>query len=109
MGSMARYGVGLLALRWFGAGFPWGTLAVNAIGGLAMGALFAFHGDRRDVMALLGVGVLGGFTTFSSFSLEVVRMLEQGAAAVALIYVLVSVLFALGGVFAGMALARSFV
>ena len=78
LGSLARYGVGLAAARWLGLGFPWGTLTVNIIGGLAMGLLAARTGPGDEALRLLlGVGLLGGFTTFSAFSLETVRLLEQ--------------------------------
>ncbi|NJC34704.1 CrcB protein [Sphingomonas jejuensis] len=95
IGAAARYGVGTAALRLFGPGFPWGTLAVNLAGGLAMGLVAgAIPADARGtaLRLFLAVGVLGGFTTFSAFSLEVVAMLERGAIGPALAYVGASVL-----------------
>lgn len=78
IGSAARYGVGLAAVRLFGAGWPWGTLIVNVAGGLAIGLLAARAGPEQEgLRLLLGVGVLGGFTTFSAFSLETLRLMEQ--------------------------------
>ena len=106
LGALARYGVGLLGLRLFGADFPYGTLAVNAVGGVAMGFVFILVGDRKELMLLLATGVLGGFTTFSSYSLEVVRMFERGDLATALGYALGSVLVACVGVYLGMSVAR---
>jgi len=106
LGALARYAVGLMGLRLFGAAFPYGTLAVNAIGGLAMGAVFILIGDRKELMLLLATGVLGGFTTFSSYSLEVVRMFERGDLVTAVSYALGSVIIACAGVYLGMSVAR---
>jgi len=106
IGSLARYGVGLAAARWFGLAFPWGTLAVNIVGGLAMGLLAARVGpEQESVRLFLGVGLLGGFTTFSAFSLETVRLMEQAPAQGAL-YVAASVVLAVGACWAGLVLGR---
>ena len=71
VGSVTRYGVGYLAARTLGLGFPWGTLIINVLGGLAMGVLTAkLDPSHVDMRLLIGVGVLGGFTTFSTFSIE---------------------------------------
>jgi len=105
-GASARYGVGLVAARLFGTSFPWGTLTVNVLGGLAMGLLAGLFGADRTRMLLLGVGVLGGFTTFSSFSLETVLMIERGAVAAAGAYAAASVALSIGALVAGLALAR---
>jgi CrcB protein len=105
LGASGRYGVALAAARWSEA-FPWPTLLVNIAGGLAMGALVAAT-DRRDLILLFGVGVLGGFTTFSAFSIETVRLIERGAAATALAYATASVVLSVGAAFAGMTLMRS--
>jgi CrcB protein len=105
-GALARYGVGLLAARLFGVGFPWGTLAVNILGGLAMGVLAVRVGPEQEQLRLaLGVGVLGGFTTFSTFSLETVRIMEHHPS-MAGIYVAASLALSVGGCWAGMALGR---
>src|SRR5438309_11687681 len=81
-GAGLRYEVGRLTLRQFGPDFPWGTLAVNLIGGLFMGllvgALMGAGMTSRPAWLLLGVGVLGGFTTFSSFSFDMFAMMERG-------------------------------
>jgi CrcB protein len=110
-GSGARYLTGRATLSLFGPDFPYGTLAVNLIGGLLMGALVgvlarASNGGETWRL-LLGVGVLGGFTTFSSFSLDAVTMIERGQLTVALGYVLVSVIGSIAALFAGLTLART--
>lgn len=106
LGAGGRFGVNQL-LPWSGEGLPWATLVVNVVGGFAMGALFALAGDNRTVMLALGAGVLGGFTTFSAFSLETVRLLQRGDAGAAALYVGVSVIASIGAAFAGFVLARS--
>jgi CrcB protein len=111
LGAVARYFVGRWSLGAFGPDLPLGTLVVNISGGLAMGLLagwLARPGSGAEHMRLLlGVGVLGGFTTFSAFSLEVVTMLERGDALWALGYALASVTGAVLAVFAGLWLARA--
>ena len=109
-GSAGRYLVGRATLGWFGPGYPWGTLAANLIGGLLMGVLagaLARIGGHEQGRLLLGVGVLGGFTTFSSFSLETVNMIERGDLGIAAGYVLLSVAGAIVALFAGLYLMRS--
>lgn len=112
LGSVARYVMVAQMTRWFGAAFPWGTLAVNIVGGLAIGLLAEAMALKwsvtQEVRLFLITGVLGGFTTFSAFSLEVVALIERGEAAAALAYVLASVVLSVGAVFAGLALIRSF-
>ncbi len=109
-GSGARYLTGLATLSLFGPALPYGTLAVNLIGGLLMGALvgtLARVGDGGTWRLLLGVGVLGGFTTFSSFSLDAVTMIERGQTGIAFGYVLVSVAGSIAALFAGLSLTRT--
>lgn len=107
LGALARYGIGLAAARAFGVAFPWGTLIVNAIGGLAMGALAARLGpDKEHLQLLLGVGVLGGFTTFSAFSLETVRLVQE-APGQSVLYVLASLALSVGACWLGLMLGRS--
>ena len=113
-GSVARYLLNVLATRVLGPGFPYGTFAANLIGGLLMGVLIgvlAHRGgaDQERWRLLLGVGVLGGFTTFSSYSLEVARMIETRSYGQALGYSLGSVALAVGAVFVGLMLTRRFV
>ena len=91
--------------------WPWATFAANVLGSFLMGAL-AFWLVRKgaqgeQVRLLLGVGVLGGFTTFSAFSLEIGQMIENGQLAMAFGYAIASVLVALTALFAGMALAKA--
>jgi CrcB protein len=110
-GAVARYLLGGWTLRTFGPGWPYGTFAANVIGGLLMGTLvgwLAHRGgaDQERLRLLLAVGLLGGFTTFSSFSLESVRMLETRAYGEAGLYILLSVAFSIGALFSGLLLAR---
>ncbi len=111
-GAALRHGVNILAARYLGATFPWGTLIENVSGSFVMGLLvayFAFKGDAAQPWRLfLATGVLGGYTTFSAFSLEVVLLYERGDIALAALYVLLSVGLAVGGLFAGLALVRQF-
>lgn len=95
IGAAFRYQVGRVALQQMGPGFPWGTLIVNLLGGLLMGILAAIviadgPGDR-PLWLFLGVGVLGGFTTFSAFSLDLFAMLQRNELAIAGAYVGASV------------------
>jgi CrcB protein len=113
LGSAARYLTGRATLAWFGPDFPYGTLAVNLVGGLLMGVLAAAltrAGDLAEPWRLfLGVGVLGGFTTFSAFSLDVVTMIERGALGTALFYALISVIGSVLALFAGLTAARTLI
>ena len=107
VGAVARYGVGLGAARLFGLAFPWGTLAVNIVGGLAMGLLAAKTAPEQEALRLaLGVGVLGGFTTFSAFSLETVRLMEHQPGLAAL-YAAASVVLSVGACWIGLTLGRA--
>jgi len=108
IGASARYLVNLAAVRVMGREFPWGTLGVNVLGSFLMGVLIATLARRggNDLLPFLAVGVLGGFTTFSSFSLDAVTLWERGQGALALGYVLASVGLSILGLFAGLALAR---
>ncbi len=111
VGSGARFLVGGLALARLGPGFPWGTLSVNLAGGLLMGVLagtLAKFGGSEPWRLFLGVGVIGGFTTFSAFSLECHAMILRGDLGPAFGYALVSVVGAVAALFAGVAVARSF-
>jgi CrcB protein len=112
IGAALRHGVNILFARWFGASFPWGTLFENVGGSLAMGLLaayFAFKaGGTQHWRLFLTTGALGGYTTFSTFSLDVALLYERGETALAALYVLASVALAIGGLFAGLALVRHF-
>lgn len=106
VGALARHGVSVAAARLLGVAFPWGTLLVNVIGGLAMGLLAARVGpDQENTRLLMGVGVLGGFTTFSAFSLETVRLM-QSASASAMLYVAASLGLSVGACWLGLMLGR---
>ncbi|HEX8420362.1 MAG TPA: fluoride efflux transporter CrcB [Sphingomonas sp.] len=110
LGSGARFLTSRAMIAWLGPDFPYGTLAVNLVGGLLMGLLvgiLARAGGSEDWRLFVGVGVLGGFTTFSAFSLDLVTMLDRGAVAVAIGYALASVMGAAIALFAGLTLARS--
>ena len=89
LGSVARHVVSVLGVAWMGAGFPWGTLAVNVVGSAAIG-VFGALGVSGDARLLLVTGVLGGFTTFSAFSLET-GLLWERSPALAVVYVGASV------------------
>ena len=110
-GSGARYLTGRATLSLFGPDFPYGTLAVNLIGGLLMGALVGVlargANGGETWRLLLGVGVLGGFTTFSAFSLDTVTMLQRGDLSLAAFYILVSVIGSVAALFAGLQLTRA--
>ena len=110
-GSVMRYLTGVAAARVLGLRFPYGTLAVNVLGGLLMGVLVGIlalrGGEDQDRWRIaIGVGVLGGYTTFSSFSLEMARMIEAKAWGQALGYSLGSVVVCVSMVFLGMFLMR---
>ena len=110
IGSVLRYHVGRGLTYWLGPqavmAFPWATLAVNLMGSLAMGLLagwLARHGENSDPLRLLlGVGLLGGFTTFSAFSLELMILVERGQAGQAFVYGAVSVLAGLSALYIGL-------
>ena len=110
-GSGLRYLVGRLSLALVGPGYPWGTWFINLAGGLFMGllvGLLARHpsANGENVRLLIGVGVLGGFTTFSTFSLEAANMIQRGEWGTALLYVTSSAVGAILLLFAGLALSR---
>ncbi len=114
IGSVLRYQLGRGMTHWLGAQavtvFPWATLAVNLLGSFAMGLLAGFlarHGQGGEQWRLLlGVGLLGGFTTFSAFSLELMVLAERGQAAQAFIYAAVSVLAGLSALYIGLIAMR---
>jgi len=101
LGSTLRYGVTLAALRMLGAGFPWGTFAVNVIGSTVMGGFAGYMLSRSpgvgsDALRLFFMtGILGGFTTFSAYSLDSVALWERGATATAIVYAVGSVVLSL--------------
>lgn len=110
IGAGLRYGI-TRALPVSPGGWPWPTFAANVLGGLAMGVLAAWvlRGDNsaEPLRLFIGVGVLGGFTTFSAFSLEMAQMVQRGQTGMAAAYAFASVLLALGALFAGMTAAKA--
>lgn len=110
IGAALRYGLSR-ALPMSAAGWPWSTFAVNILGGFCMGilAIWVLRGDSsaEPLRLFLGVGVLGGFTTFSAFSLEIAQMVQRGQMGMAAAYAVASILLALGALFAGMAAAKA--
>jgi CrcB protein len=109
IGAGARHLAGVAGLRWLGTGFPWPTLFVNLLGSLLMGLLAGWlvqKGGSEQARLFLAVGILGGFTTFSAFSLELMLLIERGQAASALSYAAVSVLAGLTGLYLGLIAMR---
>jgi len=109
IGAGARHLVGYAMLARLGPGFPWWTLAVNVVGSLAMGLLighFARSGTTEAARLFLGVGLLGGFTTFSSFSMEFWLLFERGQTAQAAAYAVASVAGAIMACGIGMLVMR---
>ncbi|WP_121631251.1 fluoride efflux transporter CrcB [Tropicibacter alexandrii] len=108
IGASLRYMTGLMMARLLGKGFPWGTLTVNIVGSFLMGVLVVVLAQTGNRFApLLMTGLLGGFTTFSAFSLDVVTLYERGQVALAGGYVAASVAVSIAALFAGLLLARS--
>jgi len=111
LGALARYGAGTAVQRLFGMGFPYGTLAVNLSGCLAIGALLYFSQDRAPLSVaarqFLAIGFLGSFTTFSTFGVETFVLLRDGAVAAAALYVGASVGLGLAAVWLGHGLAAA--
>ena len=111
-GALARHGLWLGTTRLYGSNFPWGTFVVNVVGCTLIGAVFVAideHPSEPTLRALLMTGVLGGFTTFSAFTLDAHGLTEAGYPARAALYVAASVLLCLAGCWLGAALARRFI
>ena len=110
MGAAGRHLFGLIAARMFGLGFPWGTLGVNLIGSFVMGLVIAVLAlrdpDGTNARLFLATGILGGFTTFSAFSLETMTLIERGATGQAALYIGLSVILSIGALALGLFLAR---
>jgi CrcB protein len=111
IGGALRHGVNVAATKLFGFGFPYGTLIVNVAGSFAMGLLAGYFAYRaglpQHVRLFLTTGILGGFTTFSTFSLDAAVLIERHAYGAAAGYVVGSVAAALAGLFFGLAVFRS--
>lgn len=110
LGATLRHAINLLCARAFGTGFPYGTFIINITGSLVMGLIagyLAFKGEATQAWRLfIMTGILGGYTTFSAFSLDAALLYERGEMGMALAYVLGSVLLAIAGLFAGLAVMR---
>ena len=110
IGSVLRHGVNHAAARWIGVGFPWGTFIVNVAGCFAMGIAAGWFlqktGPAPEWRAFVATGVLGGFTTFSAFSLDFAQLLEQGYLARAALYFGATILLAFLGFFLGAGLTK---
>ncbi|MCP9628496.1 fluoride efflux transporter CrcB [Rhodopseudomonas palustris] len=111
LGAMFRHFVNNASSRMFGTAFPYHTFFINVSGSIIMGLIagyFAFKsGSSQHLRLFLMTGILGGYTTFSAFSLDAALLYERGAVGLALLYVLGSVALAIAGLFAGMALIRA--
>lgn len=111
IGSVLRYLVGAVALRITGHGFPWGTMIVNVVGSFAIGVLAELivrkYGASAEMRLFYITGILGGFTTFSAFSLDAVSLYERGATLASFGYVTASLCLSIGAVVAGLTLVRS--
>ena len=111
IGAVCRYLISGWTLRWLGEGFPYGTLAVNVAGCFLLGALahigLTTNLLQRETREAIGIGFLGGLTTFSTFGLETYRSLEDGAWGPAIANVVANVLAGLFAVWAGLTLARA--
>ena len=108
LGSVLRWLVGRWTLDWFGYGFPVGTLAVNIAGSLAIRlAIGALEGVGQPAKLFFVTGLLGGFTTFSAFSLDALTLWHRGQPAMAALYIAASVVLSLAAAVAGWAFARA--
>jgi len=108
IGATLRYLVGIATLRLAGPGFPWGTLTVNVAGSAAMGALVVILAQTSGTRfaPFLMTGLLGGFTTFSAFSLDTIALIERGATGQAALYVAASLALSVAALFAAMTATR---
>lgn len=108
LGASARYGANLGVMRLFGPGFPYATILVNVLGSFLMGVLVVVLARKggHALAPFLMTGVLGGFTTFSAFSLDTLTLFERGEAGLAGLYVVASVILSLGAIVLGVLLTR---
>lgn len=110
IGAMGRYLTGILAMRLFGVGFPFGTLSVNVVGSFLMGIAFVFLMTRSEevsrMVPFVMTGILGGFTTFSAFSLDFWTLLDKDRWAAALVYLSGSVVLSVLALVVGIFVAR---
>lgn len=110
-GAAARFGVGLWAMRALGTGFPWGTLIVNVAGSFLIACVVEYTLMRSEagpgVRLLLATGFLGGFTTFSAFSLDTLALAERGESGLVMMYIGASVVLSIAACWAGLLVSRS--
>jgi CrcB protein len=110
LGATLRHVINLVCVRYIGMAFPYGTFIINITGSIVMGLIagyLAFKGEAAQPWRLfLMTGILGGYTTFSAYSLDAALLYERGEIGLALFYVLGSVVFSIAGLFAGLALVR---
>ena len=111
IGAMARYGVSVALGRIWPMSFPLGTLTVNVVGSAAMGVLIGILARTvpqmsNEIRLFVAIGILGGFTTFSSFSLDTITLIERGALTQAMLYIALSVVVCLAGLYLGLLVTR---
>lgn len=110
-GALGRYGVDRLTGMWLGHGFPYSTLIVNVLGSCVLGVVIEASAlvwsPSPELRAMIVIGILGAFTTFSAFSLDTVAMFTRGEVVPAVLYVAASVLASIGALWAGMALTKA--
>ncbi len=112
VGAAGRYLIGIAALRLFGSGFPWATLTVNIVGSFLMGLIIVALTNRYEnesIRVFFATGVLGGFTTFSAFSLDFIALMEKKEHFLAGLYLFSSVGISILALFLGLSIARSFI
>lgn len=112
IGSILRYLIQIKCIEWFGIKFPYGTLLVNTLGALLIGFLSVFLLERffisTEIRFAIFAGLLGGFTTFSTFSLETLTLIQQGSIMTASVNIFFNITFCIGACFLGMSLSRVF-
>lgn len=111
IGSVARYLVGIASGRLFGIDFPWGTLIINVTGSFLIGAFVALFATKWDLPQVarifLTVGICGGYTTFSTFSLDAWYLIERGQTAAGSAYMIASVVLSVGALVAALHIVRA--
>jgi len=110
LGGVLRHIVNMLTLRWFGPGFPAGTFVINITGSIIMGLVIGYLATRDmpslELRLFVATGILGGYTTFSTFSLDTITLWQRGEFAAGIAYVLGSLVLSFAGLWLGMALFR---
>lgn len=110
LGGMLRHAINLLSLRWFGPNFPFGTLLINITGSAIMGLVVGYLATRdmpsTELRLFVATGILGGYTTFSTFSLDTISLWERGEIAASLAYVVGSLVLSFAGLWLGMLVFR---